>query len=94
MKNIGIQCFSSKPIKSAQSTDSSLEGQIIVFSGFRDKDLEEKIIEAGGKVSTAVSSKTTLMLVKTHDASSSKVVKAKELGIPIKLASEFFLNDK
>ena len=94
VKNIGIQCFSSKPIKSKQSTDSSLEGQIIVFSGFRDKDLEEKIIEAGGKVSTTVSSKTTLMLVKTQDASSSKVVKANELGIPIKLASEFFLNDK
>merc|ERR1712100_780967 len=38
---------------------SYLEGIHIVFTGFRDKNLEKEIIESGGVISSTVSKKTT-----------------------------------
>ena len=55
----------------------------IVFSGFRDKELEEFIKRSGGKVSKSVTRKTTLLLVKS-DKQTEKHIKAKEYGIEIK----------
>lgn len=57
--------------------------QIVVFSGVRDKDLENKIESSNGKVSGSVSKNTTLLIVKDKDENSSKILKAKELGIKI-----------
>lgn len=61
----------------------------IVFSGIRDKELEGFIQDNGGHVSTSVSGKTSLVLVKTLDSLSSKVVKAQELGVPIMLIDDY-----
>lgn len=55
----------------------------VVFSGFRDKELEEFIKKSGGKVSKTVTRKTTLLLVKS-DKQTDKYSKAKEYGIEIK----------
>jgi DNA ligase (NAD+) len=41
---------------------NKFENQIIVFTGFRDKNLEKQIIDEGGKVSTSVSNNTTLVV--------------------------------
>lgn len=56
---------------------------IIVFSGFRNKDWEKKIEDEGGKISSAVSSKTTLLVVLDINQQNSKIIKAKELNILI-----------
>jgi NAD-dependent DNA ligase len=65
------------------SKTNKLEGKKYVFSGFRDKELEEYIINNGGSVSTSISSKTTALIVAKLGEKSSKVTKAEELGIKI-----------
>lgn len=69
-------------------TVSELIGKSIVFTGFRDADLEKKIENLGGKVSSSVSSKTFIVIV-AGDESSSKIVKAKELKVPIVQKNDF-----
>jgi NAD-dependent DNA ligase len=66
-----------------------VKDKTFVFSGVRDKDLEKFITENGGHITTSVSSKSSLMLVKSADSTSSKVSKAKELGIPIMTLDDF-----
>lgn len=55
----------------------------VVFSGFRDKDLEDFIKRSGGKVSNSITRKTTLLLVKS-DKQTDKYNKAIEYEIKIK----------
>ena len=65
------------------NTSNMFEGKKYVFSGFRDKELEEYITRNGGAVSTSISSKTTALIVSKIGEKSSKVSKAQELGIKI-----------
>lgn len=57
--------------------------QVVVFTGVRNKALEKVITEGGGKVTTSISKKTTLVLTNDANASSEKLNKAKDLGIKI-----------
>jgi len=59
--------------------------QKVVFSGFRDKELEQKIMAGGGQVTTSVTGQTTLVLVSDLTVSSSKIEKANSLGISVKM---------
>ena len=66
--------------------------ETIVFSGFRDQELETKIKASGGRVTTAISKLTTIVIIKelTNKAlGASKAVKAKELGIKLVTLAEF-----
>ena len=65
-----------------------MTGEVVVFSGFRDKELKEKIISDGGEVSETLTKKTTLLVVK-DDKETTKTKKAKELGVKIVLVDEF-----
>jgi NAD-dependent DNA ligase len=70
--------------KSNQKKDSGkLDGMIFVMSGFRDKDLKKNIEDNGGVVTDAISSKTTVLIVKDLSESSTKIEKAKKLNIEI-----------
>ena len=62
--------------------------QKYVFSGFRDKELEEYISSNGGSISTSVSSKTTAVII-SEEETSGKITKAKELGIKIIKVDDF-----
>ena len=64
-------------------------GKTIVFSGFRDKELEEEIISEGGKVTTTITNNTDLLIVKDINENSSKIIKAKQLGVRIVKKDEF-----
>ena len=55
----------------------------IVFSGFRDKFLEEEITLRGGRVSTSVSSKTNILVVSSLDNISGKVIAAQKNGVEV-----------
>ena len=63
--------------------DDRLKAKTVVFTGVRDKDLENSIIKNGGKVVTSVSSKVDVVIVKDINSNSSTVKKAKELKIQL-----------
>ena len=67
---------------------AQLAGHSVVFSGFRNKHWEEIIVASGGRLVSAVSSKTTLLVTKSID-SSAKIKKAQELKVPIMDIEQF-----
>lgn len=78
-----------KPVEKKNIGDK-FEGKTIVMTGFRDKKMKEYIEEQGGSVKDNVSKNTTLLIVSTQiDDESSKLKKAKELGIKIMSDAEF-----
>ena len=75
--------------KEPEEKSSAMEGMTVVFSGFRDKKLEEEIISRGGRVTTSVSKNTTYVVVKTKHSTSSKVTKAQQLDVQVLEYDEF-----
>jgi DNA ligase (NAD+) len=81
-KYINIQ----KKDKSNKNIKNMFTDKNIVISGFRDKNLEENIINSGGNIQSTVNSKTDILIVKdqeTIDNQTGKVKKALELNIKI-----------
>lgn len=72
------------------NNNSLLLGKTVVFTGFRNSDLEEKIKSLGGKVSSSVS-KNTHYLIKAGLDTSTKEVKAMNLKTVEILPLEDFL---
>jgi DNA ligase (NAD+) len=62
----------------------------IVFTGIRDKEIEEEIENIGGKISTSVSSNTNYVIAKDINSNSGSIKKAQKLNIPILLIDEFY----
>lgn len=71
------------------STEGKLAGHRYCFSGFRDRNLELEITANGGIISDSVSLRITALIVQDLDSVSSKVNRAKQLGIPIILRGDF-----
>jgi len=88
MKDIGIPCKQNS-VKQVVSNKSSLEHLQVVFTGIRDKALEEEIEVRGGKVSTSVSKKVTVVVAKDPDEETGKVKTAKILDIPVVSIEKF-----
>jgi len=62
----------------------------IVMSGFRDKDMTEYIEKEGGTIAKTVSKNTDILIIKDESIlNTSKVVKAKNLGVKIVLKKNF-----
>jgi NAD-dependent DNA ligase len=73
-------------IKNISNSKGKLMDKIFVFSGFRDKDLQNEIESQGGKVGTSISTNTHYLVVKDEDTlanKTGKIIKAEELGIKI-----------
>jgi len=70
-------------------TSGKLAGKTIVFSGFRDKDMERKINKEGGEVSKSLTQKTSILLIKDINDETSKTEKAKKMNILILPIIEF-----
>lgn len=67
-----------------------LKGTKFVFSGFRDKNLEDKILNMKGKITTSVSKNTTAVIVKKIEQNpTGKIQKALKLGIKVYEKDEF-----
>lgn len=68
-----------------------LSGQQIVFSGFRDQTLERLIGEKGGRVTTGVSGKTTLLVLKDLSPKNlkSKALDAQKRGVALISKEDF-----
>jgi NAD-dependent DNA ligase len=75
--------------KNTNQLSNNLNGMKFVFSGFRDKKLEENVVERGGKITTTVSRNTTGLIVLDKKENTEKIKKAKDLGIEIYTKEEF-----
>jgi len=82
--NLGIKCKGATKISAAAAViNPNISGKSFVFTGFRDKDLEAYIIRMGGFIKTTISKNTDYLVVADLNENSTKVDKAKSIGVPI-----------
>ncbi len=62
----------------------------IVFTGFRDKDIESKLENIGVKLTSSVSKNTDFVIAADINEESNKILKAKELKITILSKEQFY----
>ena len=75
--------------KKLASTEGPLFNKTIIITGFRDKNLEDKIKSAGAKIGSSVSKNTFGVIVKHLEEDTSKASDAKKLGVPIITVNDF-----
>ena len=78
--------------KAESKKNTKITGKVIVISGFRDKEVEEKLVEYGAKVGSTVSKNTNILIVKddnTIKEKTGKVQKALDLGVKIITKDDF-----
>jgi NAD-dependent DNA ligase len=78
-----LETSSSSPSLLDSKSSLSLEGKTFVLTGFRDKELEEKLKSRGAKIGSGVSKNTYMVVVKDMEDSTQKMIDAKRLGIKI-----------
>lgn len=84
LEEVGLPCRSAlDKIEPTPEGCMSVAGKNIVFTGFRNKELEELILRRGGKVSSNVSKATSIVVAKSVEDNSIKSEVARELGIPL-----------
>jgi DNA ligase (NAD+) len=75
-----------KPALPKVVTDGPLSGMILVITGALSrprKEVEDMIKAAGGRTGSSVSKTTSVLVTNETDSTSSKMVKAKSLGVKI-----------
>jgi len=75
-----------------KKVSEKFKGKKFVFSGFRNKEWEEYIVENGGELVNSVSKNTSYLITTKKDldeGSNSKVVKANEVGVEIVTKEDF-----
>jgi len=89
MKEAGLTINSQS--QNTLNTESPLHEKKIVITGFRNKELENKIKTLGGEITSAVSKNTFVVLVKDNSLEeiTTKTEMAKKLNIPIMVSNEF-----
>ena len=75
--------------KSSKKTKGKLIDKKIVFTGFRDKELEKFVTDEGGTLSSSVSSNTNYLVTNDKSSGSSKIKAAEKHNIPILNKDEF-----
>lgn len=71
------------------NTMGILYGKQIVFTGFRNPELEKKIEAFGGEVGNTLSKKTSILIMKEKGSGSSKEKKALDYGVEVMTVEEF-----
>jgi DNA ligase (NAD+) len=72
-----------------EATSDKYKGYNVCMTGFRDKELEDKIISGGGAICSGVSKTTTHLIVADINSGSSKMEKANKLGVKIVKREDF-----
>ena len=67
----------------------TLEGKGVVFTGFRDADLEAEITARGGTIKSGITKNSHILIMKEKGSGTSKERKASELGQEILTIDEF-----
>lgn len=93
IQEVGLPCRSTKvDFEPTPEGYMSLYGKVIVFTGFRSKEMEEFIAKRGGKVGSSVNSSTSMLVAKNVEDTNIKIETAKELAIPI-ISSKVFVEE-
>lgn len=82
----GVEKTKALAIKNSQQqveVEVKSSGKSFVFSGYRNKELKAQLEAMGHRVTESVSKTTTAVVVEDVNSSSSKVEKAKELGVKV-----------
>lgn len=94
--NDGLKTFfdlcSGTPVSISFIQEETVENdnpESVCFTGFRNKQWEERLVKEGHKIVSSVSKNTTILVTKDKENSSSKIKKAKDLNIPILTPEEF-----
>jgi len=66
-----------------------LYGKTVVFTGFRDDNLEKMIKKLGGKIGSSVSKNTFVVVTKDKDDKTGKVLQAEKVGVSVMEPNEF-----
>ena len=66
-----------------------LSGKKVVFTGFRDKGLQQRVESSGGTMQSAVSGKTDIVVTTDPNSNSGKIKKARTLGKTIISVDDF-----
>jgi DNA ligase (NAD+) len=69
--------------------DGKMSGIKVLFTGFRDKRLEELVVENGGEIVSSVTKNLSVLIAKDKNKMSTKMKKAIDLGIPVLTREEF-----
>ena len=85
-----VKPINKKNINVIANAYAQYSGKTIVFTGFRIKEVEEELEKAGAKITTSVSKNTSLVVAADPEEESSKIVKAKDLGIKV-MSKDAFL---
>jgi NAD-dependent DNA ligase len=77
-------------LKVAAAAPTAAKGKVesICFTGFRDKDLEAKLVAAGHVIHGAVTGKTTILVTPDDGAETEKIKKARATGVRVLKKSE------
>ena len=68
----------------------SVKNKTVVFTGFRDAALQKKVEDQGGRVTSAVSGKTDVLVVSgSKGVDSAKAAKARALGVRVVTREDF-----
>ena len=68
----------------------SLDGRVVVLTGFRSNEVRTQIEAQGGRVASAVSGKTDIVVCsKKNDLESAKATEGRERGIPVVTLDSF-----
>jgi DNA ligase (NAD+) len=76
-------------IKSKIKINKNLNNKKIVFTGFRDQELEDLIINSGGIVQSKINNITDYLIARDKNEDSTKLKDANKLGIKIVSIQEF-----
>ena len=88
----GLVSSGQKQTKAKVKTHSKVfENMSFVFTGVRSKQAEQFILDRGGSIKSSLSSKTDFVICKDPNSHSSKVVKAREMGVKVVTLEEFAL---
>lgn len=78
-----------KVLTDMTASSGVLDNEVIVFTEFRDADLQDLIELEGGKIGSSVTKKTTMVVTLSPEGSTTKLKKAREMGLPIMLPKVF-----
>jgi len=90
LSKVGEDKKDNKKEKGKTGVYSKYANKTIVFTGFRDKEVETLLDKIGSKVTTSVSKNTDILIAADTTEKSSKIVKANELNIKVISKDEFY----
>ena len=85
MQDVGDEITITEP----KMTGITMDGQKVVFTGFRDKGLQAEVEANGGTMQSGVSGKTTILVAANPNSNSGKMTKARNSGTLIVGIDEF-----